>query len=531
MGEIQLFLDVSKFNRFFTRKLACFRNLLKNLDSAPFTSLGPLQKPLLNTKLLTNVIMESLESMQIIPEKITSIVEEYSVNEYTHVLIARKGVELLYVVVEPPLEEWMKEAIARIYVADPTCRDVYCLQETIYKLKDRETLVKFSRSPIGITYHYMKLVSGYGPLYPLVKDPFIEEIAGSSSDKRIMIIHRKYSWYGWMKTNIIIDQKYVDRLVLSLARRIGKHLSIAQPIAEGLTPEGLRLSLTYGREISRKGSSFVIRKKPSIPWTITMLIDQGTITSLTAAYLWLILELRGSIIIVGGMSTGKTTLLQALLTVIPPTRRVVTIEDTPEICGSTGIWDPLVERVTSIGDSLNIDMYTLLKLSLRRRADYIVVGEVRGREARLLMQASRLGHGVLATMHGEDAEAAVERLIAPPISIPKNLLSSIWTIVVMDADKGDRRVRSIYEVDEKIRLHKIIDCNGDLCTPYSAMELTEKSIRLNRLLDRETISHELASRTVFLQKLANRRVFDINVLSEELLSYYQVLEDEEVVKE
>lgn len=526
-----MFFNVSKFNKIFPRKLTRLKNLLKTNNSSPFIGLKLLQKPLINTKLLTEIIRESLESMQNMPEKTVSIVEEYSIDEYTHVLIARKGVELLYVVVEPPLEEWMKEAIAQIYIADPTCRDVYCLQETIYKFKDQEILVNFSRSPIGIIYHYMKLVSGYGPLYPLIKDPFIEEIAGSSNDRRIMIIHRKYSWYGWMKTNIIVDQKYIDRLVLSLARKIGKHLSIAQPIAEGLTPEGLRLSLTYGREISRKGSSFVIRKKPSKPWTITMLIEQGTITSLIAAYLWLVLELRGSIIIVGGMSTGKTTLLQALLTIIPPTRRVVTIEDTPEICGSTGIWDPLVERVTSIDDSLNIDMYTLLKLSLRRRADYIVVGEVRGKEARLLVQASRLGHGVLATMHGEDAEAAIERLIAPPISIPKNLLSSIWTIVVMDADKGGRRVRSIYEVDDKIRLHKIIECNGNLCSPHSAKELAEKSIRLNRLLDTETISHELASRTAFLQKLANRRVFDINVLSEELLSYYQVLEEEEVVKE
>lgn len=485
----------------------------------------------LNRGYIEKIIHDMISETRIKYVRPVNIIEQYVVDDVIQVFINNRNGELEYIVSEPEYDENTVYVVSKLYLENPRCKDLVCIEKTISKVNDRGIQEIFSQQPLNIMYYYLKIASGYGALYPLVRDPYIEEIAVSSDDRNIGIIHRKYSWYGWINTNIMVSGEIVDRMVLSLARKIGRHLSISHPIAEGLTSEGMRISLTYGREVSRKGSSLVIRKKPPTPWTITKLIDVGTLSPLIAAYLWLVMEFRGSILIVGGVSSGKTTLLQALLTLVPPTRRVVTIEDTPEILGSTGYWDPLVERVVSIGDSLNIDMYSLLKFSLRRRADYLVVGEVRGVEARLLVQASRLGHGVLATLHSEDAVSAIERLTSPPISIPKKLLSNIWCIVVMESDNGVRRVKSVYELDEKVKLHQVFRYSRvDDFKPHDIPGLINSTYRLKQVLDEDDLSNELLSRIEFLGRLVSNGVFDLNSLSESLINFYYKLVEEEVLK-
>jgi len=495
--------------------------------------LKPRKRPeLLRRSELEELVRSIIEETKTIPIKPVNPVEQYSIDDEVFITISNRNGILEYVVSEPRYDDRTIYAVTKIYLINPRCKDLACIQEVVAGSNDEELYDAFNQQPLSIAYYYKKVASGYGALYPLIRDPYIEEIAGSAEDERFSVIHRRYSWYGWMNTNIAISYGSMDRIVLSLARKTGRHLSLAHPVVEGLTEEGLRISLTYGREVSRKGSSLVIRKKPPTPWTITKLIDAKALSSLMAAYLWLIMELRGAILIVGGVSSGKTTMLQALLTLIPPSRRVVTIEDTPEITGTTGYWDPLVERVVSIGESSSIDMYSLLKFSLRRRADYLVVGEVRGVEARLLVQASRLGHGILATMHAENAESAIERLVAPPISIPKNMLSNIWCIVVMESDHGVRRVKGIYEVDKRVRIHRVFYHRGSgLFEPSDPSSVAESSHRLRNVLDPEDAINELVSRTVFLEKMVSNGVLEFNMLSEELGKFYYDIVESEVLRE
>ncbi len=466
-----------------------------------------------NAEILGDLLREILENSTPRNAKPSEIVEQYTLRNMIRVMINRRGNIYEYLVSEPPVNPDIMEAVVRIYLEKPDCDSQYCIAKVVESISDQWLYEEYSRHPLEITYHYLKVSSGYGALYPLIIDPRIEEIAGSAGDRTVSIIHRDYAWYGWMDTNIVLTPRETDRIVLSMARRAGKHLSLTYPIAEGLTPEGIRVSLTFGGEVSRKGSSFVLRKKPPHLATITELIDNGTLTPLEAAYLWLMLELKGFILIIGGMSSGKTTLLQALLTLIPPSRRVVTIEDTPEIMGSTGKWDPLVERPSITGSELGVDMYDLLKFSLRRRADYIVVGEVRGREARLLVQASRLGHGVLATMHGENARSVIERLMAPPISIARRLLSNIWSIVLMENIKGRRRLKTIYEVGDDTTTE-------ELEARDNPQDLVNESHRLSRILDTDIAVQELTSRAAFLQKLVDRGMYSYDVLADELVKYY-----------
>lgn len=461
------------------------------------------------------------------------IIEEYYIGDLVRVFIARKDSELYYIVNEPSIDfDKASLIIATFLKYGDECTETDCLVDIIENhLPDKLDL--FLENIGTILYYYRKLKSGFGALYPIIIDDQIEEASANQKEGFIYVIHRKYLWYGWIKTNIKMSPRGINYLALSLARKAGKHLSLSNPLTEGLTSEGVRIAVTYSNEVSRHGTSFVIRKKPGKPWTITRVINEEMISPILAAYLWLVLEMRGTILIVGGVSTGKTTLLQALLTLIPPSRRVITIEDTPEITYTTGLWDPLIVRY-SYSSETSIDEYKLLKFALRRRADYIVVGEVRGKEARLLIQASRLGHSVITTFHADDAHSAIERLIAPPISIPRNLLSSIWVIVSMEPTGANskRRVKEIHELSpdtKKLYMIGSYDQEKQAFTPDNVNEIVGKTVRLKHILDEDILLQELENKTIFLSKLVEKGIFDLNEISRNIQRYYS-LEDEVLEK-
>lgn len=366
------------------------------------------------------------------------------------------------------------------------------------------------------------LASGLGLVLPLVLDPYIEDIYVTKSRDRVHVVHNLMSWIGWIETNIRVDPQNVDRLVLAISRRAGKHISIVNPLAEGTLHGSLRVSLVYGDSVSPTGSSIVIRKKGGREWTITKLIAEGTITPVMASYLWIILENKGWIIIGGHVGAGKTSLLQGLLTLIPPNKKIISIEDTPEIGFSTGLWEPLVERSEVFTNSPTIDSYTLLKFALRRRPDYVVIGEVRGIEARLLVQASRLGHGVLNTIHADSPESVIKRLISPPISIAKNLLNNIWTIVIVGMDQqGRRRIVSVSEVTDDISLHGV--CSGRI-ESCDLENIIYGSYKLRRLYETEKLRRELERKVFFLEKLVEEKVYTAEEIADRLLSFYGTME-------
>ncbi|GAB6147570.1 type II/IV secretion system ATPase subunit [Stetteria hydrogenophila] len=331
----------------------------------------------------------------------------------------------------------------KLVVVEPLEPPPEALEEVIAGLREPETP--------GERYHAEKAVSGYGPIYPLIIDSNVEEIAFTDPSRPVMVIHRLVQ-DRWIETSVKLTPGEADALALSLARKAGRQLSMANPIAEGVTVEGHRVSVTFGREVSRGGSTFVVRKYPEKPFTMADLIRMGSITPLEAAYLWMLVEAQGFILIVGNMGSGKTTLLQALASLIPPGKRVITIEDAPELRLPVEAWDSLYTRPPLPGDEdLEVSLEDLVKFALRRRGDYIIVGEVRGREARLLAQAAALGHGTMATFHADNADSAVVRLSLDPISLPPLFLRSITAFVTVRRaltydGRAVRRVAAITEV-------------------------------------------------------------------------------------
>ena len=180
-------------------------------------------------------------------------------------------------------------------------------------------------------------------------------------------------------------------------------------------PDGSRINLTYGSEITRKSSTFTIRKFKPDPFTITDLVSYKSLSPELAAFLWYTVEHRVSILVAGGIAVGKTTLLNCLSMFIKPDLKVVSIEDTPELNLPHENWIPAATR-THFGlstENADVTLFDLLKASLRQRPDYIIVGEIRGTEAYTLFQAVSTGHLGMSTVHAESVESCVYRLSRP----------------------------------------------------------------------------------------------------------------------
>lgn len=344
-----------------------------------------------------------------------------------------------------------------------------------------------------MSYLIAKGLSGYGPLYPLLEDPNIEEISVNSPNTPAYIVHRSLP-IGWIRTNILLDSELLDNLIIQLARRSGRDVSLAHPYLEALLPEGHRVAATFSNEISRFGSSLVIRKHRMEPLPITSLVAGNVISTLAAAYLWLLMEYRPAILIVGPTASGKTTFLQALLSLIPPYSRIVTIEDTPELNLPYDQWDSLVTRYTySDYEGEDIDIYKLAKFALRRRPDYFVIGEIRGEEARVFIHAAGSGHAALATFHADSPESALQRLRSSPINLGDSFLQLLWLIVVLRRVRNangieSRRVVEIVEVVptgntvEFVHIFKW-DPRDDMLRPVDVDTLINSSYRLRLIAE------------------------------------------------
>ena len=391
----------------------------------------------------------------------------------------------------------------------------------------------FLRSNIEILGYYVwKGISGYGKIYPIILDPRVEEVAINTPERPVYVIHRDMD-YGWIRTNIKLSRDELDNLVITLARKCGQEISIAKPYLEALLPEGHRVSATFMSEITRHGSSLIIRKHIEEPIPPTQLVTWNVVNATLLAYLWLMLEYNSTLLIVGPTASGKTTLLQALLLLLPPRSRIVTIEDTPELnLKHHENWDSLVTRYTYTKiEGLDIDLYNLSKLALRRRPDYFVIGEIRGEEARIFIQAAASGHGALATFHSDSVISALYRLKAPPINLGESFLQLIWAIIVIKririANKYLRRVTEIVEVypeEDGISLNTITKWipQSDTHSLSSVEELIDKSRRLQQIannygIDREHLVKDLYHRKRFLEESA---IYDYRSFIDLIKNFY-----------
>lgn len=315
-----------------------------------------------------------------------------------------------------------------------------------------ELALKISEESFSKIFYYLyRNFIGLNEIEAMMKDYFIEDIECNGFGEPIYIVHRVFRN---IKTNVKFgSMDSLTNFVEKLAQKTGRYVSYASPILDGSLPDGSRVNATYTKDISSKGPTFTIRKFTKTPWTPTQLIGFHTLSPEILAYLWILLEYNSNLMIVGGTASGKTTLLNAIAFFIPPEKRVVSIEDTRELNLPRENWLPSVVRSGIAGEGVGeVDMFSLLKSSFRQNPDYVIVGEVRGKEASVLFQGMASGHSSISTMHADSVEALIRRLETPPINLSPMLVDSLDTVIIMTHaivnGQETRRLREITEVLE-----------------------------------------------------------------------------------
>ncbi len=234
-----------------------------------------------------------------------------------------------------------------------------------------------------VIYHVIRDKISVGVLEPFIRDPFLEDISCSGLGN-IYIIHKVF---GPMESSVgFKDEASLNSFIISLAEKIGKPISNARPIVDATLPDGSRINIVYGSDVSLRGSNFTIRKVSKTPLSITQLISWGTFDSRIGAYVWMLLREGMSGFVCGETASGKTTSLTAMLPFIRPSAKIVSIEDTAEVVVPHPNWTRELTRDTGKKES-SVTMFDLLRAALRQRPNYIIVGEIRGAEGNIAFQA------------------------------------------------------------------------------------------------------------------------------------------------
>jgi len=486
---------------------------------------------------------ESLETA--IKRKTSMFREVYPIQEpYVFAAVVRDPItqKMRYEVIEPTLLHEEEEALREIKSilmeeVDVSLKNLETRKKAEEYLENKvEEVIKNYRVNVAkeavnkLMYFIRQDFIGYGKIEPLMKDHLIEDISADGVNIPIYVWHREYES---LPTNIVFKtSQELNSFTIRLAYLAGRQISLATPMLDATLPDGSRIQLTYGSEVTRKGSTFTIRRFRVDPLTISDLIAFNTLSSEMAAYFWYIIENRASVLVAGGVATGKTTTLNCLSMFIKPELKIVSVEDTAELNLAHENWIPSVVRVGADEKGAGtITLFDLLKTAVRQRPDFIIVGEVRGKEAYTLFQAMATGHLGLGTIHAESAEAVLQRLESEPMNIPRQMLTMIDGILVQSRveikGKPARRVRTVTEVvclnpkTKDIQAHEVFTWNAkDDSFSYSGDSFLLEKIMKRKGLDEKDIQKELRQRKTVLELMARNNIRRYTEVANVIREYY-----------
>ncbi len=365
---------------------------------------------------------------------------------------------------------------------------------------------------------------GLGNIEILLKDPNLEEIVVNSSKEAVWVYHRKR---GWCKTNIHLpDESRIRHYSTIVGRDVGKEITSLNPLMDAHLKTGDRINATLS-PISSRGNTMTIRKFAVKPWTMTDFLKDGVLSYEAGALLWLAVQNELSTLIAGGTGSGKTSVLNAVATFLPPNQRIISIEDTREIQLPELLhWVPMETRLANPEGKGGITMLDLIINSLRMRPDRIVVGEIRRKEeAEVLFEAMRTGHSVYATLHANNVRETANRLTTRPIDIPKESLSALSLIVVQNINRktGRRRTLQVAEVLPAGECRVIMQFNPLRDTLEYIAEPSQifSTVSLYTGLSREEIVGDLRSKVKILQWMVGKNITDVNKIGLIMSRYYQ----------
>jgi flagellar protein FlaI len=440
------------------------------------------------------------------PFAFVSIVHNEANNEYQ------------YLAIEPELSVFERMVLETVYENILDTLTVYetsnftkseILDNKVIELMDSYSIDIDMKTIHKVLYYIKRDYIGYERLDLLMKDTHIEDISCDGSDVPLFVYHRKYHN---IKTNISFEGQKLDSFVVKLAQRCGKQVSLGEPLLNSTLPDGSRLNATLGKEVTFRGSTFTIRKFREHAFTPVDLIKNKTYSIDILAYFWLAVEHGKSIIFAGATAAGKTSSLNSISLFIPPVAKIVSIEDTHELMLHHTNWIGSVTRESFTKNSgvTDIDMYELLRQALRQRPEYIIVGEIRGKEATTLFQAINTGHTTYSTMHADSVETVISRLEGDPINIPRVMIQSLDILSIQKMMMiGNKKVRRL-----------------DTMVEFMGIDPKTQDLRFNDLYswDPRDDTFRIGGKSYVLDDIMTARNWDEKKLNQELKNRKKVLE-------
>jgi len=429
-----------------------------------------------------------------------------------------------YIKTQDQLRKAIKETVDKITVVDESAAG------KIKKSKSGKIVVT-STEKMNIIYDITKDIVGGGPLEPFMRDPYIEDIH-IITGQNVHLIHKVFDM---VETNVFIDPVWGERFSQEFAEKIGSPVSDGQPIADGTLPDGSRVNIIHSKDVSLKGPTMTVRKFSETPISITQLINWGTFDASVGAYLWLCLNYGRSIFVCGETASGKTTTANAMFVFVPPEKKIYSVENTPEVQVPHAVWQQLLTRSTGPKEG-HIDEADLLAAGLRSRPDYIIPGETRGVEGRVVFQAMQTGHPVVTTFHAGSVTKVIQRFTGHPINIPKTFMDNLDVVLIqMAVERKGKRLRRVLSVDEIEGFNKVadgimsrkafewnsIDDTHIFKANRNSYILEQRIAKMAGFKDPTMIYDEFDRRKRILERMVEEKIFDYYEVVQFIWTFYR----------
>ncbi|MFO8110776.1 MAG: type II/IV secretion system ATPase subunit [Thermoplasmata archaeon] len=458
----------------------------------------------------------------------------------------RRGFQ--YNAVEPTFDASCKDLYEEIcdYVFMESAKREACVTtdqrtEMISELVD-EYAEKKSKSLLGIKkipkdrldrvkYRLIRDLSKLGPIEPLMRDPYIEDIYVVGLD-RINLVHKIFEG---MRSNIQFESlKQLKDYLVDIGSRVNITVDASAAVFDTAMPDGSRLNIIFPEDVSIKGPSFTIRKFAETPLTITQLINWNTFSTKVGAYLWMLMEHGCSVFVSGETASGKTTTLNSILPFIRRTSKIYSVEDTAEVLPPHDTWQQMIVK-DSKEETASVEYFDLIKSAMRSRPNYVLVGEIRGKEGNIAFQTMQTGIPVLSTFHAASVHKLIQRISSDPINVPLHFIPNLDAILIQLAVyvKGEflRRMISLTEVTGYLREKDQVMVGDifrwdpqkdgfDFTGRYNSMVLEEKIAPKMGITDKREIYEELDRRALILERMIRNEIFDYHEFIE-LIRLYQ----------